>query len=190
VITDHDLFVLRHGETEWNVAERLQGWRDSPLTARGVEQAQAQRGILARVCPEGIRLRSSPAPRALRTAQIAMHGLESHIIEDPRLVEIGLGDWTGRTLADLRATMPEIADDPHMWKFNAPGGETLADMVARCRGVLVDIDGPTILVTHGVTSRVLRCLALGIAPERLSDLPGGQGVVHYITGGRGLVLTQ
>lgn len=189
-MADHDLFVLRHGETEWNVAGRLQGWRDSPLTARGIDQARAQGAILSRVCPRDVRVRCSPAPRARATARIALAGRAADIVEDPRLVEIGLGDWTGCHLTDLRAIVPAMADDPHMWKFTAPGGETLADMVARCQGVLADIDGPTILVTHGVTSRVLRCLALGWPPETLSDLPGGQGVVHHVAGGRAAILTQ
>ena len=183
------IYVLRHGETEWNLAERLQGHLDSPLTARGLAQARAQGEILARVLPAGgVDVMSSPSPRALRTAEIAMP--DRTITQDARLMEIDLGDWSGRGLSDIRDAHPDIAAtrDPHLWKFDAPGGERLPDMVARCRAVLDALRRPSVLVTHGVTSRLLRCLSLGLPPEALADLPGGQGVVHVVQDGRAHVL--
>ncbi len=180
MMTCPELFVLRHGETEWNVQSRLQGHLDSPLTALGVQQAKAQGQILRRLDVLDLPVLASPSPRAMRTAELALP--DTAIEPDARLMEIGLGDWTGQTLDDIAATTPHVAQDtdPHLWKFSAPGGESLEDMVARCRSVLDRLTGPTILVTHGVTSRVLRSLALGLPPECLSDLPGGQGVVHHL----------
>jgi probable phosphoglycerate mutase len=184
-----ELFVLRHGETAWNVEGRLQGHLDSPLTPRGVAQAQAQRAILARVAPVQARVVSSPSPRARRTAGIACDG---HAITlDPRLMEIDLGAWTGKLVTEIVADHPHLQGDgdPHLWKFTAPRGERLDDMTARCQAVLDGLSGPTILFTHGLTSRVLRCLALGNPPRTLSDLPGGQGVVHHIRDGQAQILT-
>ena len=187
-----ELWVLRHGETEWNAEERLQGLLDSPLTETGIAQAEAQGRLLAAAgLPDGVRVLSSPAPRALRTAEIALAGLGLPIETDPRLVEIDLGQWQGLTLSELRAANPAIrkASDPHLWKFLAPGGETLGQMAGRVGALLDTLEGPTVLVTHGVTSRLLRCIVLGLPIADLTAVPGGQGVVHHIRDGQARVLT-
>ena len=183
------LWILRHGQTEWNVEGRLQGSLDSSLTPLGVAQAKAQQAILKNVLPKGVRVISSPSSRAWRTAEIATEGLAQTITSDPDLREIGMGDWAGRLVAEVRAERPGIpADDVHMWKFTAPGGETLEEMTSRVARVLERVSGPTVMITHGVTSRLLRCLVLGRPALDLPDLPGGQGVVHYLADGRAHVL--
>ena len=187
-----ELWVLRHGETEWNAEERLQGHLDSALTPTGLAQARAQGDILARAgVPKDARVLSSPSPRALRTAEIAVNALGLPIETDPRLMEIDLGQWQGMTLAELRAANPSIraAPDPHLWKFLAPGGETLGQMAARVEALLDELTGPSVLVTHGVTSRLLRCIVLGRASADLSSVPGGQGVVHHLRDGSASILT-
>ncbi len=179
------LYILRHGETAWNAQGRLQGRLDSPLTDRGRAQAAAQGRILARLGLASAEARISPSGRTLATATIALPANMPRQL-DPRLMEVDIGRWAGRTEAEIEAAHPNFVQDydAHSWKFHAPGGETLADMTARCAAVLGAVFGPTILVTHGVTSRVLRCLALGMPPEALAELPGGQGVVHVIIEGR------
>lgn len=186
-----DLWILRHGQTEWNVQERLQGHLDSPLTAKGLDQARAQAVILRRVMPGIADVWCSPSGRAWHTGQIALEGHDAEIVAEPALREIGMGRWQGMTPAEVRAAHPALdtGQDPHLWKFDAPGGETLAGMTARVQGVLNRLERPTVLITHGVTSRLLRCLVLGLPPEALSTLPGGQGVVHRVSGGQAEVLT-
>ncbi|WP_420398096.1 histidine phosphatase family protein [Nioella sp.] len=186
-----ELWVLRHGETEWNTEERLQGRLDSALTSTGLDQARVQGQILKSCLPGAARVISSDAPRALRTAEIALAGLPLSIETDSRLAEIDLGRWQGRTLEELRAVHPDIAraTDPHLWKFSAPGGETLGQMAARVQAVLEGLTGPTVLVTHGVTSRLLRCIVLGLPITDLASVPGGQGVVHHIRDGKAQILT-
>ncbi|MDG4650395.1 histidine phosphatase family protein [Roseibacterium sp. SDUM158017] len=178
------LFVLRHGETEWNVAGRLQGHLDSPLTALGRVQAARQNAILREVLPEGAEALVSDSGRSVETARIALAGLDLPVRSDPRLREVALGRWQGLTLAEIEAGWGGlIAErDPFEWKFDAPGGETLRALADRAASVLAEIARPTVVVTHGLTSRVLRCLALGHPPEALASLPGGQGVVHVIEG--------
>ncbi len=183
-----ELWILRHGETEWNASGRLQGRLDSPLTETGLRQAEAQGRILARDLPGAVRVISSPAPRALRTAEIALPGRS--VETDARLEEIDLGRWQGRTIDELRAENAGIraATDPHLWKFTAPGGETLGQMADRVTLVLRGLEGPTVLVTHGVTSRLLRCIVLGLAIIDLTAVPGGQGIVHHIRDGQARLL--
>ena len=178
------LWVLRHGQTEWNVEGRLQGALDSPLTPMGVAQAKAQQSILKDILPADVQVRSSPSGRAWRTAEIVTEGAGFPILADPDLTEIDMGVWNGRLTAELRAELGAPPDDPHLWKFASPGGETLSAMTARVTRVLAGLSGPTVLITHGVTSRLLRCLVLGRPARELSLMPGGQGVVHYLAEGR------
>jgi broad specificity phosphatase PhoE len=187
-----ELWVLRHGETTWNVEARLQGHLDSPLTPLGEAQAEAQGRIMARVLTGAVEVLVSPSGRAWRTAEIALGGRGLPLRAEPRLMEIGLGAWQGQLVSELVLPQPRLngQTDPHLWKFDAPDGESLPQMVERVRAVLADLSGPTVLVTHGVTSRLLRCTALGLAPERISELPGGQGVVHHLKDGRATLLSD
>jgi broad specificity phosphatase PhoE len=185
------IYVLRHGETTWNREGRLQGHLDAPLTKLGRTQAAAQNAILRSHLPEGAVALSSDSGRSVETARIALRGLDVPCAEDPRLREVALGDWQGRTVAEIEAGWGFLTEgrDPFDWKFDAPGGESLADFTARARAVLDELTGPTVLITHGLTSRVLRCLALGRPPEDIGALPGGQGVVHLVDRGKAEVLT-
>ena len=188
-----ELWVLRHGETEWNVAERLQGRLDSPLTPKGVAQAQQQGDILrAAALPAEARLICSPSGRALHTARIVAGALDRDLCTDPALLEINLGAWQGCYLTDIPEARAAAQGgfDPHMWKFSGPGCESVDQMSARLGDFLVALTGPTVIVTHGVTSRMLRCLATGRAPDALSQLPGGQGVVHHVAKGVARTLPQ
>ena len=184
------LYVLRHGETEWNRDGRLQGHDDSPLTERGRQQAEAQNAILTRVLPPSATARVSDSGRARATAEIALRGLIDDPTPDPRLREAHLGVWQGLTVGEVTAGWGFLtADrDPFDWKFDAPGGESLQGFAARIADVLGALTGPTVIVTHGLTSRVLRCLALGRPATDLGALPGGQGVVHHVAEGQAQVL--
>lgn len=181
-----EMWILRHGETEWNVEGRLQGHLDSALTETGLRQARAQGVILESCLPVGtsVAALSSPSGRAWETATVAVAGLGLEVVAEPDLREIDMGAWHGQLISELAARLPEdMTDDPHLWKFTAPGGERLEQMEARLSGLLDRLEGPTVMVTHGVTSRALRCLALGLPLERMGELPGGQGVVHHVKDG-------
>lgn len=178
-----DLIVLRHGETVWNSAGRWQGALDSPLTTRGVAQAAALGAMFRRmgVGPDTHRIVSSPQGRARATARIVFG---PDIPEDADLREIGVGAWAGRTRAEVShlADLPEDAD--LLTRYSAPpGAEPFAALEARCRQVLTRSDAPTVLVTHGITGRMLRVLAQGRPWQAFQDIPGGQGVAFRIVDG-------
>ena len=178
------LYVLRHGETEWNVAGRLQGAMDSPLTEKGRVQARAQGGIVTRLGLTDVAWRVSPQGRALQTAALIRGAEIPSAEQDARLREIEMGDWTGKARADIAQANPALFEsDGLAWYDHAPGGEGLAALAARAADVLSDIEVPTLIVTHGITSRVLRCLATHRPWEELDQVGGGQGVVYEIRDG-------
>ncbi|MEL6609298.1 MAG: histidine phosphatase family protein [Pseudomonadota bacterium] len=182
-----DIYVLRHGETEWNAEGRMQGDLNSPLTVRGIEHARAQRRILERRDLTGFEVRVSPLGRAIETAGIAVAPLVRSLTTDPALREIGVGDWAGcrRDELSLDTKAMQVTEDGVLALYQeAPGGEGFDGLAQRCEGVLDALQGPSILVTHGITSRMLRALYLGLGPEGLHDLPGGQGVVYFLSGDR------
>ena len=134
----HDLYVLRHGQTEWNAAGRWQGRANSPLTALGLEQAARQRRILAGLDLSGAEAFSSPQGRAVETAGIALAPLVGEVRTDPRLREIDVGDWTGRLRAELHpagAAAEEFDADDIALYGGAPGGEGLDALKDPVRGV-------------------------------------------------------
>ena len=182
-----ELFILRHGETEWNAARRMQGRLDSPLTSRGREQAQAQGAILARA---GVRVdshhfRVSPQGRAMDTARLVLNGWGVTPEIDPRLAEIDMGAWQGLTLDEIEARAPGIFDTfPGLgWYDHCPGGERLADLRDRATKVLAGLQGPSVLITHGMVSAAMRTVVLGLPEAAIADMPGGQGVVYHLAGG-------
>ncbi len=175
-----DIWFLRHGQTEWNLAGRIQGRLDSPLTALGHAQAQQQaqiiQGIAARVAagPGGIYV--SPLGRARQTAVLALPGHDPEI--DARLSEIDTGAWEGRLKADL----PHGASDLEIYAA-APDGEGLEALIARVRAFGDALPGPSIVVAHGLLGQVLRGLAKGLAPDQMGHQDNAQGCVYYLSKG-------
>ena len=187
-----EVYLLRHGETVWNAEGRLQGALNSPLTARGVAQAQAQGRILARRDLDGFRAISSPLGRTIETAGLAVAPLMERIETDVRLREIEVGEWSGRQRDSLGIPYdPNVPSGETLALYeSAPGGEGLARLEARCQDFLDDLVEPTVIVTHGITGRMLRALWLGLGQAGLNDLPGGQGIVFHLKDGQHRVLSD
>lgn len=184
-MTYPELFILRHGETEWNRAGRMQGHLDSPLTAKGRDQAARQAVLLAEeTLPEDATFWVSPQPRARTTAAIALGAAADALSVDPRLREIHLGAWDGLTRTDIDAEAPGILDMGFMaWMDHAPGGEGLTGLRARVADWLGALTGPAVVVTHGITSRMIRGVVLGLDVPGMEALPGGQGVIYHVRDG-------
>ncbi|MGZ3216636.1 histidine phosphatase family protein [Paracoccus sp. T5] len=179
-----DLYLMRHGETLWNAEGRLQGALDAPLTGLGVRQAGWQAELVRQVA--GLRL-SSPQGRALRTAE-RVFGAAGFAI-DPRLSEIGIGRFAGCLLADLQRDHPDLfTGGPLEWYDRCPEGEGLAALARRCREFLATLIGPTLIVSHGITLRMLRVLALSRPVARLAEGELRQGAVHLVRQGQCLML--
>ena len=180
-MTFPEIYILRHGQTEWNAENRMQGALNSPLTPQGAADAARQGAILAQRDLTGFQFWCSPQGRAVQTAGIALARIAAHIRTDDRLREIGVGDWAGL----LRDTLPmPDGPDPVAAQYAmAPNGEGFTALTARCEAFLTDLRAPAVLVTHGITSRVLRRILAGEAAIAVATAHGGQGRVYHIKDG-------
>ena len=191
------LYFMRHGETDWNAAARLQGQKDIPLNARGRAQGarcgEIMRDLLARSGRKADEFRfiASPLGRARHTMELMRQGLglapEGYAL-DPRLAELSFGEWEGLTYADLRK-LPGggrtiAARERDKWNFVPPGGESYADLLVRVKDWQQSVTGDAIVVAHGGVARTLfvhfGLLAPAVAPVHDVD----QGVVYELAPGR------
>jgi broad specificity phosphatase PhoE len=152
------LWLVRHGETEWSKSGQHTGRTDLPLTPEGEEQARALRGPLGHVRP--VLVISSPLQRAMATARIAGWNVD---VIDPDLAEWDYGDYEGRTTEQIRQTVPDWT----IWTHGAANGETIEHVSARADRVLHQAatrlaDGPVLLVSHGHFSRVIAARWIGL----------------------------
>jgi len=180
-----DLLILRHGETVWNCAGRIQGAADSPLTAFGRDQAAVQGRLLAAFDLSVFQIWTSPQGRAIETAHIALQSQKRSIRRDSRLAEIRMGDWTGVERSEIERQIPHLFErgENLIWYDHAPGGEGLEAVYARTGSFLAELKQPAVLFTHGITLRMLRCHALGLGRATFADLSGEKGVIYHLSGG-------
>jgi broad specificity phosphatase PhoE len=189
------IYYIRHGETDWNVAGRLQGRREVPLNARGRTQAAHCGDILRQLFardnrdPAELDYVSSPLGRARATMELARPALglpaDGYRVE-PQLAEISFGEWEGFTIAQLHARDPQrIAAREHdKWHFLPPGGESYQMVSARMRDWYESLTRDTVATAHGGTARGL-IAHLGIAKPAAAPLVDiAQGVVYVFAGDR------
>jgi probable phosphoglycerate mutase len=190
------IYYIRHGETSWNAAGRLQGAQDIPLNDLGRQQAVHAGGILADLFARHDRDKarlpfvSSPLGRARTTMDLVRETLglpvDGYALDD-RLREIGYGRWEGSTLKEMQAQDPELfaQRQTEKWTMSPPGGETYAQVQVRMQDWFNQLKEDTVAVAHGGTCRALM-VALGIeTPLSAADLTIEQGAV-YVFGDGGL----
>jgi broad specificity phosphatase PhoE len=178
------LYFLRHGETEWNRAGRLQGHLDSPLTEKGQGQAALMASILLRELgprPD-FRLVSSPLGRARQTAGFVSEALGLPIETDPHLSELTMGSWDGLTRPEAQARWPErlAGATDHDWYFRAPDGETVDEARQRASAWLDSVTQPTIAVAHGFFGKILRGVYASLDNEAALQQSEPQDVVFRL----------
>jgi len=167
------LLIARHGETDWNREGRWQGYEQQPLNELGRRQAAA---LAARLAGEGVEaLYSSDLERALQTAQAVARACGLTVQTDPRLREIDVGDWQGRSREELIETDPEAHRAWEQGELSAyPGGESFTQLRVRTAEVFAEIAqanaGRTAaVVCHGgsIRSIVAEWLAMPADGQRL-----------------------
>jgi probable phosphoglycerate mutase len=186
-----EIYLIRHGETEWNRDSRIQGRRDSPLTARGREQARRIGQRLATLGLAGLPVSASPLGRVQATlAIIGEQVVLGPVRLDARLSEVALGCWEGLTANEIRAAYPDlVADAPqHGWGFRSPDGETFDAVATRVTAWLGEQTTPVIALAHGMLGRVLRAVYTGMPADAAMADPLGQDVVWHFHDGAMSVL--
>ncbi|QII39692.1 2,3-diphosphoglycerate-dependent phosphoglycerate mutase GpmB [Rouxiella badensis] len=163
------VYLVRHGETEWNAARRIQGQSDSPLTEKGVFQAQQ---VAERVRNEGItHVIASDLGRTKRTAEIIADACGCEVITDPRLRELHMGVLETRHLDGLtpqeETWRKQMVDGTPEGRI--PQGETMNELASRMRQALGDClnlpeGSKPLLVSHGIALGCLISTILGLPP--------------------------
>jgi probable phosphoglycerate mutase len=159
---ERQVWLARHGETEWSRDGRHTGLTEIPLTDLGRSQAEALGGRLA-THPFSLVL-TSPRSRATDTARLA--GFGNVAVPDPDLAEWDYGDLEGRRTVEIAADYPDWT----IWSGPWPGGETIEQVSARADRVLArclaaDVTGDTLIFGHGHMLRVLAARWLGLSAE-------------------------
>ena len=184
------IYLVRHGQTKFNVEQRHQGHVDSPLTELGREQARRAGDTLATLIdPRDSVIFSSPLGRALQTAEIIADiiAVKRSIIIDSDLMEIGMGSAEGMTQAEVEKRWPVSAANSTMKTMSlwSPDGETLEALAERLnralRRVVDDDAGSRVVVTHGVAARVFQASHLGLGCVEASRFDAPQDALFCLS---------
>ena len=154
------LWLVRHGETEWTLSGQHTGRTDLPLTSVGEQQAR-DIGRLLRGQRFGAVL-TSPLLRARETCRLA--GYSDNAVVDPNLQEWDYGDYEGRTTAEIQEQRPAWS----LWSDGVPGGESIQQVATRGQAVIDRVlagSGGALLFAHGHILRILACRWLGLPPQ-------------------------
>ena len=169
VLVDRDMteiWIVRHGQTDWNVEGRYQGQADRPLNAVGLAQAQqAAEQLRGR---DFAAIYSSDLQRARVTAEIIAGQLGLPVQVDRRLREVNQGEWEGMLTADIEQRYADEWAERRTDRLHAapPGGESLAQVAARVLEGVSDIaqrhpEQRILIVSHGLALSVVLCAAAG-----------------------------
>ena len=164
------LYLVRHGETDWNAAQRFQGQTDIPLNETGCRQASVLGNRLSREHIDVIY--ASDLQRAHETARLIAKHHSCKIHADLRLRELGFGTWEGQTYDEIKKNTPSAlaAWEADILTTAPPNGETLQQLTARVGSMLSDLrvqhaNQTLLIVAHGGPMQVLLCLALNLSPS-------------------------
>lgn len=183
----YEIYLLRHGETEWNASGRFQGKLDSPLTEMGVAQAKACGRKLFKLGITFDAVQSSPLGRTRQTTAILVDCIACPEPGwEPRLEEVTLGSWDGLTHYDIDAQWPGFLDGstPFDWYFRSPDGEAYDAARWRVMEWLGTVRGTVLAVSHGLIGRIIRGTHLKLRREEALSLPVPQDLVWRLTPGR------
>lgn len=163
------VYLVRHGETEWNVQGRRQGQLDSPLTPTGIAQARGHAAALRGEAVDAVF--TSPLGRARSTADIIARELGLTVVVIDELAEVHHGHFAGLSTQDIELRYPaqwaRRAADKYRWRF--PGGESYADADGRARRALASVSRyparRPVIVAHEMIGRLLHRHLLGLGPD-------------------------
>jgi broad specificity phosphatase PhoE len=183
------IYFLRHGQTDYNAARRIQGDIDVPINATGRGQARRNGGVLNELIGDKSRFDfvASPLLRTRQTMEIAREamGLPAGGYRiDARLHEVRFGAWRGMTMDEIAARDPvhHARREADPWNVAPPEGECFREKYDRTMEWLSEVRMDTVVVAHGGTSRSLRGFLLKLTPLEIVHLDVPQDKVLLIEG--------
>jgi len=191
--TKNKIVLIRHGQTEWNVAGRRQGHGDSPLTSLGRQQAHAIGKSLyeSRVLKLNTDIVCSPIGRAVATADLICRvaSIPAREIElDSRLKEVDHGGWEGLTKDQIELKYPGEIEKrlANHWNYVFPNGESYQALSIRVKDWLSTISNrlTVVVVTHDMVSRVIRKEYLGLTQSECLSLHHNQSGYFILERGK------
>ncbi|MEZ5596273.1 MAG: histidine phosphatase family protein [Pseudomonadales bacterium] len=180
------IYIVRHGETEWNAERRMQGRLDSPLNDNGREQAYRHGRTLVELGGVDF-IVASPSGRTRETTAIINRFLGVPVEYDERLMERDCGNWSGFTVDEIAAMDPGewwLRDrDPYFHR--PPGGENLPDVIDRVvtplQRVLAAPEPRVAVITHGIVSRAILTHLLELTPVQANRLRHPNNLFYRLT---------
>ena len=183
------VILIRHGETDWNLERRSQGWQDQPLNEKGLRQAELM-GSYVRDRFNITSLWSSDLLRCMQTAEAI--GLP--VTPSQTIRELHFGEWEGRIWPELHLEAPELAGkfvsgDP---TFQAPGGEQMGNLVERGKTFIEEAEllnghGDIGVVAHGGSLKGLIVALLGLPTNAMGKFHFSNTSVSVVDAAPGLV---
>ncbi|WP_040213765.1 histidine phosphatase family protein [Clostridium polynesiense] len=170
------LYITRHGETEWNLMNRFQGWKNSPLTEKGIKQAESLHKRMSSIPLR--KIYTSPTERAAVTAEIIRGDRNIDIIKDEGLREMGFGNWEGLTHEEIRALnekeynnllyrpslyVPDLGEDYATFK------ERIISTVDKI--ILAHPEEAVLIVTHGISLKIMLSYFNHLNFDEIHSLP-------------------
>jgi len=180
-----EIYLVRHGETDWNRAQRLQGTIDTALNPIGVAQARHLANRFRWLPVSSVV--TSPLARAQTTAHAIARRSRSPFVVEPLLVEIDHGSWSGLTIPAIASMCPGAVIDSRLQPdaLGASVGETLAAACRRASTVLRRLvaaapAAPVVVVSHGVINALLMCAAAGNVPAHMDQYTQPNGCTYRL----------
>lgn len=188
--TSPTLYLVRHGETDFNAQKRLQGRRDIPLNDTGRRQAAASGLCLHSLLadPAALDYVASPLGRACETMEIIRTRLGLPVQQyrtDERLLEIAFGEWEGLSWSEIERRQPELYEarvaDPV--NFIPAGGENYPMVFERLAALLASLQRDSVLVAHAGILRSCMALQAGVDQQLVPLIEIPQDQVLVLRGG-------
>jgi broad specificity phosphatase PhoE len=179
-----ELYILRHGQTDYNLARRLQGRKNTMLNATGIAQAGYAACIAASLGLKFDHIYCSPLERAEKTCEIFSGMPRSSFIIDDRLAEIDFGGIEGMQYDELPEAQKAVFTAPDRY-MPVGGGESIGQLMDRVTGFLRDVADPDsndrVLVTsHGTAIHAMLLYIMHRPVSMLWDEPVGNCSVHIV----------
>ncbi len=185
------IYIIRHGETVWNLAKRKQGQKDSPLTLKGVEQAKRTADLIKKEFIDkelsDYKIVISPQWRCQQYASIICEsvGIDfMNCITEECLKEHSFGLWEGKTEEEIEDAFPGFLErryrKENYWNYIVPMGESYELLSERISSVLDKYEGQKIIfICHEMVSKVMRGNLMNLHPEETLPLKHKQDTVYF-----------